>query len=77
MAFNAKEESTAGTHNGVHRVNRVPAPIKFLEWTGADHLRHTKLIEMREDEDPGKVAREPNQGIQRSGSDYARQEHIY
>jgi DNA ligase D-like protein (predicted ligase) len=26
--------------------------IDFLEWTDADHLRHTKFIGMREDQDP-------------------------
>jgi bifunctional non-homologous end joining protein LigD len=32
--------------------------IDFLEWTGADHLRHTKFVGMREDKDPKKVVRE-------------------
>jgi DNA ligase D-like protein (predicted ligase) len=32
--------------------------IDFLEWTGADHLRHTKYVAMREDKDPCKVVRE-------------------
>jgi DNA ligase D-like protein (predicted ligase) len=32
--------------------------IDFLEWTGADHLRHTKFIGMRDDKDPKKVVRE-------------------
>jgi DNA ligase D-like protein (predicted ligase) len=32
--------------------------IDFLEWTGADHLRHTKFIAMRDDKDPHKVVRE-------------------
>jgi bifunctional non-homologous end joining protein LigD len=32
--------------------------IDFLEWTGANHLRHTKFIGMREDKDPQKVVRE-------------------
>ena len=34
------------------------AQIEFLEWTGADHLRHTKFIGMRDDKDPRKVVRE-------------------
>ncbi len=29
----------------------------FLEWTGADHLRLTKFIRMRDDKDPLKVVR--------------------
>jgi ATP-dependent DNA ligase len=29
-----------------------------LEWTGADHLRHTKFVAMRDDKDPKKVVRE-------------------
>jgi ATP-dependent DNA ligase len=34
------------------------AQIQFLEWTGADHLRHTKFVGLRDDKDPFKVARE-------------------
>jgi bifunctional non-homologous end joining protein LigD len=33
------------------------ARIEFLEWTGADHLRHTKFVALREDKDPRKVVR--------------------
>jgi DNA ligase D-like protein (predicted ligase) len=36
----------------------VVARIDFLEWTGADHLRHTKFVGLREDKDPMKVVRE-------------------
>ena len=32
--------------------------IDFLEWTGADRLRHTKYVAMRDDKDPRKVIRE-------------------
>lgn len=34
------------------------AEIEFLEWTGTDHLRHTKFIRLRDDKDPRKVVRE-------------------
>ena len=34
------------------------AEIAFLEWTGADHLRHTTFIGLRDDKDPRKVVRE-------------------
>jgi DNA ligase D-like protein (predicted ligase) len=34
------------------------ARVQFLEWTGADHLRHTKFIALRDDKDPSKVVRE-------------------
>jgi bifunctional non-homologous end joining protein LigD len=34
------------------------AQVEFLEWTGANHLRHTKLVGLRDDEDPRKVVRE-------------------
>lgn len=34
------------------------AQIEFLEWTGADHLRHTKFVGLRDDKDPKKVVRE-------------------
>ena len=37
---------------------RVVAEIEFLEWTGADHLRHTKFVGLRDDKDPRKVVRE-------------------
>jgi ATP-dependent DNA ligase len=36
----------------------VVAQIQFLEWTGADHLRHTKFIALRDDKDSWKVVRE-------------------
>jgi ATP-dependent DNA ligase len=28
------------------------ARIEFLEWTGADHLRHAKFAGLRDDKDP-------------------------
>jgi DNA ligase D-like protein (predicted ligase) len=34
------------------------ARIQFLEWTGADHLRHTKFVALRDDKGAVKVARE-------------------
>jgi DNA ligase D-like protein (predicted ligase) len=34
------------------------ANFEFLEWTSADHLRHTKFVGMRDDKDPRKVIRE-------------------
>lgn len=34
------------------------AQIEFLEWTGADHLRHTKFVGLRDDKNPRKVVRE-------------------
>lgn len=34
------------------------AQIEFLEWTGADHLRHTKFIALREDKRARDVVRE-------------------
>jgi DNA ligase D-like protein (predicted ligase) len=34
--------------------------IDFLEWTSADHLRHTKFVALREDKDPRKVVKEVN-----------------
>jgi DNA ligase D-like protein (predicted ligase) len=34
------------------------ARIDFLDWTGADHLRHTKFVALRDDKDPRKVVRE-------------------
>jgi DNA ligase D-like protein (predicted ligase) len=34
------------------------ARVDFLEWTGEDHLRHTKFVALRDDKDPRKVVRE-------------------
>jgi DNA ligase D-like protein (predicted ligase) len=34
------------------------AEIQFLEWTGADHLRHTKFLRLRDDKDPSTVIKE-------------------
>jgi hypothetical protein len=39
---------------------RIAAEVEFLEWTGADHLRHTKFVGLRDDKDPLKVVREPS-----------------
>jgi ATP-dependent DNA ligase len=36
----------------------VVVEIQFLEWTGADHLRHTKFVGLREDKEPSKVIKE-------------------
>jgi DNA ligase D-like protein (predicted ligase) len=36
----------------------IVAEIQFLEWTGADHLRHTKFVRLREDKDPSTVIKE-------------------
>jgi len=33
------------------------AQIEFLERTGADHLRHTKFVGLREDKDPLRFVR--------------------
>jgi len=34
------------------------AQIEFLEWTDADHLRHSKFVGLREDKDPRQVVKE-------------------
>jgi ATP-dependent DNA ligase len=34
------------------------AQVEFLEWTDANHLRHTKFVGLRNDKDPSKVIRE-------------------
>ena len=34
------------------------AEIEFLEWTGADSLRHAKFIRLRDDKNPREVVRE-------------------
>jgi DNA ligase D-like protein (predicted ligase) len=37
---------------------RILAEIAFLEWTGADHLRHSKFLRLRDDKNPRSVVRE-------------------
>jgi DNA ligase D-like protein (predicted ligase) len=37
---------------------KVVVRIDFLEWTGVDHLRHTKFVTLRDDKDPRKVVKE-------------------
>ena len=34
------------------------AQIEFLEWTGDNHLRHTKFVALRDDKAAEKVRRE-------------------
>lgn len=36
----------------------IVAQVEFLEWTAADHLRHTSFIGLRDDKDPSKVLKE-------------------
>jgi ATP-dependent DNA ligase len=36
----------------------VVAEIQFLESTGADHLRHTKFVGLKDDKDPAKIVKE-------------------
>lgn len=38
------------------------AQIEFLEWTDADHLRHSKFTGLRDDKDPRKIAKEQTEG---------------
>jgi ATP-dependent DNA ligase len=37
---------------------RIVAEVEFLEWTGANHLRHTKFLGLRDDKDPVRIVRE-------------------
>jgi len=34
------------------------AQIAFREWTGANHLRHTKFVALSDDKDPKRTVRE-------------------
>ena len=36
----------------------VVAEIQFLKWTGADHLRHTKFLGLKDDKDPATIVKE-------------------
>ena len=37
---------------------QLVAQIEFLEWTGSDHLRHSKFVALREDKDARSVIKE-------------------
>ena len=37
---------------------KLVAQIEFLEWTGADHLRHASFVALRDDKDPRGVVKE-------------------
>jgi DNA ligase D-like protein (predicted ligase) len=37
---------------------KIVAQIEFLEWTGADHLRHARFIALRDDKDSRTVVKE-------------------
>ena len=37
---------------------KLVAQIEFLEWTDADHLRHSKFVGLREDKNAQKIVRE-------------------
>lgn len=39
---------------------KIVVRIDFAEWTGADKLRHTQFVALRDDKDPRKVVREVN-----------------
>ena len=46
---------TAGQNEGVRvAAAEVVGRFDFLEWTGADHLRHTKFVALGDDKDPQK-----------------------
>ncbi len=36
----------------------IVAQIEFIEWTDADHLRHSKFVGLREDKNPKSVVKE-------------------
>ena len=36
----------------------IVVQIEFLEWTDADHLRHSKFVGLREDKDARRVVKE-------------------
>jgi ATP-dependent DNA ligase len=37
---------------------KLVAQVEFLEWTDADHLRHSKFVGLREDKDAREVVKE-------------------
>jgi bifunctional non-homologous end joining protein LigD len=34
------------------------AQIEFVDWTDADHLRHSRFVALRDDKDPREVIKE-------------------
>jgi ATP-dependent DNA ligase len=43
---------------GAEVINQLVAQIEFLEWTEADHLRHSKFVGLRDDKDARSVGKE-------------------
>jgi bifunctional non-homologous end joining protein LigD len=37
---------------------KLVAQVEFLEWSGADHLRHARFVALRDDKDPRTVVKE-------------------
>lgn len=43
---------------GIRLLPEAVVQIEFLEWTGADRLRHSKFVGLREDKNPREVVKE-------------------
>jgi len=66
LCFNrARKKSRFGEELNAEKMKKavwlkpeIVAQIEFLEWTDADHLRHSKFVGLREDKDPRSVVKE-------------------
>jgi ATP-dependent DNA ligase len=50
--------NTGARADEVAQIKIADLRIDFLEWTDANHLRHTKFVALRDDKEPRKVVRE-------------------
>jgi ATP-dependent DNA ligase len=58
MTLNAVNDNAGNARCGIVRHSTLwvrpetVVRIDFLEWTGANHLRHAKFVALRDDKDP-------------------------
>jgi ATP-dependent DNA ligase len=56
--YRSKEERSGEALTAEKMKKCVWVQLEFLEWTDADHLRHSKFVGLREDKDARSVVKE-------------------